>query len=458
MKLTSILLAAALFAAAPLQAQVEPSADTWKTWFIESGQAHRLPPPPAGKGEIAQVLARQQSLDSAQRQQILYWSAGAPSYRWQALMSGLWMSDAQKNGILSNMLLSVAIYDATIAAWDSKYAHKRLRPFEVDKRVRLLVPKPESPSYPCEHSVAAGVAATLIAHFFPAMADSVHRMAEQVMSSRVAAGVAFPSDTRAGFDLGQLIAKKEIEFTRNFVSQAKWDGKVPEGPNHWKGPYAMLPQAGQWQTIVLEKGSQFRPGPPPDYAQEMLELKNYQQTFGSMSNAFFHADYPFWGELLDKKIFEHNLHLNPPRATRLYAVAAIGMYDGFVSCWDAKYAYWGIRPEQYDTTFHPVLFQSPPFPGYPSGHAAISSIHAELFAYFFPAEKAYFREKAKEVGESRFQGGIHFRSDNEVALVLGQKVAAAIIQKIESDGAETMPQKVGATRSSTRKKPGSGGF
>jgi hypothetical protein len=120
----------------------------------------------------------------------------------------------------------------------------------------------------------------------------------------------------------------------------------------------------------------------------------------------------------------------------LYAIAAIGLYDGFVACWDAKYAYWGIRPNQYDTTFHPALLITPPFPGYPSGHAAVSGLMSELYSYFFPADSAYFRQKAKEAAESRFQAGIHFRTDNEVGLELGRKVAAVIIQKVKTDGSD----------------------
>jgi membrane-associated phospholipid phosphatase len=135
--------------------------------------------------------------------------------------------------------------------------------------------------------------------------------------------------------------------------------------------------------------------------------------------------------VLSKKMYEYNLQLNAPLAAKIYATAAIGYYDGFVACFDAKYTYWGIRPEQYDTTFMPVLGSSPPFPGYPSGHAAVSSVTAELYSYFFPADRAYFHQKAKEVAESRFQGGIHFRTDNEVAVELGKKVAAKIIEKIK---------------------------
>jgi hypothetical protein len=141
--------------------------------------------------------------------------------------------------------------------------------------------------------------------------------------------------------------------------------------------------------------------------------------------------------VLNKKIFEYNLQCNPPRAARLYAITSVAYYDGFVACWDAKYAYWGIRPNQYDTTYK-SLVPTPPFPGYPSGHAALSSVMAELYSYFFPAEQAWFRQKAKDVAESRFQAGIHFRTDNEVALDLGKKVAAAIIQKARTDGADNL--------------------
>ena len=446
-----LILAAMASAAACLQAQTEPDAGHWKTWFIPSGKDYRLPSPPSWKGEIAQVLSLQQGLDSAGRAQILYWNAGAPSYRWQDMMSKIWMSDARNNGILANTLMSVAIYDATIAAWDTKYAYKRPRPFAADGRIKSHAPKPDSPSYPCEHSVAAGAAATIIAHFFPAMADSVHRMAQRAMASRIAAGVAFPSDTRAGFELGKRIAEKEIEHTKNFLDKTPWDGKVPEGPGLWSGKFAMFANAGRSRTIALDSGSQFRPGPPPDFAKDMAELKSHKPTFNSMANAFHYANQSVWEDVLNKKIFEYNLQLNPPRTARLYAAAAIGYYDGFVACWDAKYTYWGIRPEQYDTTFRPVLFQSPPFPGYPSGHAAVSSVVAELYSYFFPAEKAYFQRKAKESAESRFQGGIHFRTDNDVALELGKKVGAVIVQKLRSDGADDSPALT--TRKKTGDKP-----
>jgi hypothetical protein len=419
-----------------IQAQVEPNARNWRTWFSGSTKDYRLPPPTANKQEISLVLSQQQNLDSAGLQQILYWGAGAPGYRWQSMMTGLWTVDTSNYGALANMLLGVGIYDATIAAWDNKYVYKQMHPYEKDSRIKVYLPKPGSPSYPCEYSVAAGVAVTIISHFYPRFADSVTRMAHQLMQSRIAAGVAFLTDVRAGFDLGKKIAEKEIEFTKDFAVKTPWDRKMPEGTGLWKGKNPMQPVAGKNKTVVLDSASQFRPGPPPDYAKDMAELKSYKQTFRSMSNALFYASNAFWDEVLNKKIFEYNLAQNPPKAARLYAIAAVGYYDGFVACWDAKYTYWGIRPNQYDTTFK-SLVPAPPFPGYPSGHAALSSVMAELYSYFFPAEKNWFRQKAKDVAESRFQAGIHFRTDNEVALELGKKVAAVIIEKVKTDGADT---------------------
>ena len=435
MKRNSIL-SIVLLMVVQLQAQVEPEAGNWKTWFITSGKDYRLPAPSSYKNEIHEVLERQKNLDAKTKQQIIFWNAGSPGYHWQEMMNKLWAVDTGRYGALANMLLGAATYDATIAAWDTKYAYKRPRPFVADNKIKIYTVKPESPSFPCENSVAAGVAVTIFSHFYPAMADSVKKLAQQQMDSRVAAGVAFPSDTHAGFELGKKIAEKEIEQTKDYVSTVAWDGKIPDKPGSWRGKFAMLPLAGKNKTVVLESGSEFRPGPPPDFAKGMEEMKNYKQTFRTLSNAFYWASQSWFMENLAKKIFENNLHLNPPRAARINAVVNVTSYDAFVACWDAKYTYWGIRPNQYDTTFRPAIIITPPFPGYPSGHAALSGAMAEIYSYFFPDEKDLFRQKAKDAAESRFQAGIHFRTDNEVALELGKKVATKIIQKVKADGAD----------------------
>jgi hypothetical protein len=419
---------------AGLNAQTEPSAGKWKTWFIGPGNEYRLPPPSASKEEAAQVISRQQNMDSASWQQVVFWNAGAPGYRWHEMMNKLWMVDTSNHGVLANLLLGTAIYDATVVAWDTKYTYNRPRPF-TDSRIKALLFKPASPSYPCEHSVAAGVAVTIIEHFYPHLADSVHRMAKQLMDSRIEAGMVYPSDTQAGFELGKRIAEKEIAYTKDFLPKTPWDGKMPQGAGIWKGK-PMFPTAGFSKTVVLDSASQFRPGPPPDFAKDMAELKAFKQSFRSQANAFLYASQNVSDDILNKKMFEYNIHLNPPRAARVYAAVAIAFYDAFIACWDAKYAYWGTRPNQYDTTYK-SLVPTPPFPGYPSGHAVMSGVMGELYSYFFPAERSLFQKKAKEGAESRFQAGIHFRSDNDAGLLLGSKVATAVVKRLIADGAGT---------------------
>ena len=416
-------------------AQIEPDAGNWKTWFITSAKAYRLPPPPAYKDEIAEVLAVQRTLDSAGMQQIVYWNSGAPGYRWYSMMFKLFTSDPTGNGALPNMLTGTAIYDATIAAWDSKYAYNRPRPFAADNKIKLFAPKPESPSYPCEHAVTAGVVVALITHFYPDLKDSVNRMAQRLMTSRIAAGLAFPSDIKAGFELGKTIAEKEIEATKDFTSKKQFDGKIPNKPGLWNGKMPWGAMVGYNKPVVLTSSGQFRPGPPPDFAKEMKELKEFKQTFSSRANAFHFASQPTGEDLLTKKIFEYNLHTNPPRAARIYAAVNVGYYDAFIACFDAKYAYWGIRPDQYDSTYTPLM-ASPPFPGYPSGHATMSGLVGRLYPYFFPYEKDLFTKIAKDGAESRFHAGIHFRSDNDAGLTLGEKVAGKVVERLRADGAD----------------------
>jgi hypothetical protein len=287
-----------------------------------------------------------------------------------------------------------------------------------------------------EFSVAAGVAATLIAHFSPQKKDTVEQLVKEVMQARVAAGVQYPSDTQAGFELGKAVALKALEKSKDFLPVDKWDAKIPSGQNLWNGTKPLFPMWSKRKPMVMDSANQFRPGPPPDYKNEMEELKNLKPTFQSMLNAFQWASGDRWLDLIDKKVFEYNLHLNPPRAARINALRSIVTYDAQVACWDAKYTYWGIRPAQYDTTYRPALTRTPNFPGYTSMHAVLAGAYAVLLSDLFPAERDFFWEKAKEAAQSRIEGGIHFRSDNVVGMEMGRKIGELVLLRAREDGGD----------------------
>src|SRR5437899_12593154 len=67
------------------EAQIEPNAGKWRTWVISSGKDYRVPPPPGSAETRAELrsLAELISHNDAQtQQQIQFWDAGAPAYRW----------------------------------------------------------------------------------------------------------------------------------------------------------------------------------------------------------------------------------------------------------------------------------------------------------------------------------------------------------------------------------------
>src|SRR5262249_19991193 len=137
--------------------QLEPDAGRWMTWVIDSGSDLRPPQPDIGatQSEIDALQAFAGNRDEATLDQISYWDSGSPGFRWNeiAIAEGI-KEEIAISAYRVLALVNVAIYDATIAAWDAKYRYIRPRPSEVDPTLTTVIPNPSSPSYPCEVSAA----------------------------------------------------------------------------------------------------------------------------------------------------------------------------------------------------------------------------------------------------------------------------------------------------------------
>jgi membrane-associated phospholipid phosphatase len=432
--------------------QVEPDAGTWQTWVLESGDQFRLDAPPdeaATADEIAQLIEMAGQRDDAALQQIAYWNAGPPAYRWNQIAMNAMLAQAMPGNIAYRdlALLNAAIYDATVAAWDSKYAHNRPRPSEVDPALETVIPNPASPSYPSEYAVTAGAASAVLGWLFPDQAQTYADLAQEAVNSRLLAGVEYPSDVEAGLALGQQVAELVIARGQADGSDAQWTGSVPTEPGHWTGENPIFPMAGTWDTWVLESGDQFRPAPPPAYdseqlAAEMDELRNFERTPVTNSIAQFwefgsggRRAHWFWNDQLTRLLLASDWADNAPRAARAYALMNMAGNDSGVACWDAKYAYWAIRPFQLDPEFT-SLFTTPNHPAYPSAHSCLSTATADVLAYLFPADAADMQALAQQATESRIWAGIHFRSDVESGIALGEDVAGAVVEHAMSDGSQ----------------------
>jgi membrane-associated phospholipid phosphatase len=433
---------------------IEPGAGAWATWLLASGAELRLPPPPDATGtqpEVAELRELSAHRDDAALDRISYWDAGAPSYRWTQRA----VDHTQRRGVLGNRairmlaLLNVAIYDATIAAWDTKYTYNRPRPGD-DNPGLPAIATPASPSYPDEHAVAAGAASTVLAAIYPSDAETFRAWADEAARSRLEAGVAYPSDVSAGLDLGRQVGERAVARGRADGSDSTWSGSVPTEPGKWQGTNPVEPLAGTWATWTLSDPSQFRPGPPPaldseQMALDLSEVKNFPRTNLTNLIASFWEYYggrgvfEYWNDQASRAIFEHHVHDNPPRAARIYAASNIALHDSMVACWDAKYTYWAPRPAMVDPSITTV-FVTPNHPSYPSAHSCLSGAAAGLLGQFFPADAARLDALANQSGDARVMGGIHFKTDCEVGLALGRQVAGVVMSRVN----------VGATRSGGR--------
>jgi membrane-associated phospholipid phosphatase len=429
---------------------VEPAAATWPTWVVAPAPARRPPPPPsraASKGEAAELRRLAAQRDGTTRDVVAYWDTGPPSYRWNEIAIAELLRHHEYSNVAGRhlALLHVALHDALVAAWDAKYAYRRPRPSEVDRRLVAAVAVPASPSYPAEHAVAAGVASTVLASIYPERAASYAERAEEAARSRMLAGVNYASDVRAGLALGREVAAHVIARARVDGSDRPWTGAVPTGAGRWTGEDPILPQAGAWRPWVLVSPDELRPAPPPAHdspqlAAEMDELRRVPRTTPTSTAALFweHAaggrrSYQFWSDILGRKVLEYRLDHNAPRAARAYAVLHVAFHDAAVACWDTKYAYWAIRPAQLDPDFRP-LFATPNHPSYPSGHSCFSSAAAAALGHLFPRDADAFEALATEASESRVWAGIHFRSDLAAGRALGGAVAARVIERAGADG------------------------
>jgi membrane-associated phospholipid phosphatase len=431
---------------------VDPGAGKWHTWVLSSPSQVRPAAPPdqaATEKELAQVRSEIAKRDDAALGRIIYWNAGWPGYRWHEIALERWSKEKMPTPAPTWLprvmsLLTVAVDDATVAAWDAKYAYSRQRPSEVDPTIVTAIAVGAEPSYPSEHAAAATAAADVLRYLFPQDAGRFDALAEEAGRSRIMAGVAFPSDVAAGQTIGHQVAAAVIERAKGDGSDREWTGTPPTGPGFWTpGPKPpRLPMAGTYRTWVLTSPDQVRPGPPPAWDSpqkqaELAELKNFKQTEDTKYVAFYWDGPP--QELFTllpmayQKIFEYRWDDDPPRAARAAALVMVASFDSLVACFDAKYHYWAARPIQLDPSIVP-LFDAPNHPSYPSGGTCDGAAVTTVLAHLFPADAAYFHDKAVEMANSRVWGGVHFRSDVDAAMKLGQSVGELVVARARADG------------------------
>jgi len=197
-------------------------AGSWRTWVLPSGDAFRLPPPPAvgsprftaDMNELLQLAGggrTQQQIDAAR-----YWATDAPSIRWELFIEDEIAAHrlSGPHAARARAYLSAAMYDAFVACWDAKFTYWLARPVTMDPSLRTVFSTPPSPSYPSGHSTQSAAAAEVMAELFPDRADVYRKEGEEASLSRVWAGVHYRFDVESGEALGKQVGDAVVARMR----------------------------------------------------------------------------------------------------------------------------------------------------------------------------------------------------------------------------------------------------
>ena len=472
-------------------------AGTWKTFLLTTPNEFALEIPiatntPAFTREINEIKSYQVNISEDQKRIIKYWSAGGV-LRWNEIMrtlvarhnrppyqneDGSYPAPSAANPFANPQFpfsnppyaarayayVSAAQYDAMVATWYYKKLYNRAAPFTVDATLQVLIPKSPMPSYPSEDGVLSGVTVELLKLLFPTEIAYIDGKAEEQKLYRIISGANVRSDVEAGIILGRKIAAK-------FIARASADGAgaaignqalwtqletqtAAAGETPWKSldlpaRPPMLPLFGKVKSFLMtpEMVIASRPAPPPStkseqFAKELAEVKSYEKnaTRKNMEIVTFWADgvgtYTppgHWNAIAAESFVEQDY--SEVRWARNMALLNIAMMDAAISCWDAKYTYFNPRPSQMDPSIK-TLTGTPNFPSYVSGHSTFSGAACIVLSHIIPAKAKSFINMAKEASDSRMFGCIHYRSDCEKGLELGEKVGGFAIARATIDGAE----------------------
>ena len=429
----------------------EPTGGSWKPFVVNSSDAIRsLPPPSQGSPQFTQddneLKALQLNRTPEVNDNITYWNNGSV-VRWNEIARSL-VKNNTSPPVDSRVyaLLSVAQYDALVAAWNNKYTFNRSSPHELDSSIRPAVQTTSDPAYPSDHAAVAGASAAVLSYLYPNETAWISKQAAADEESRLAAGVNFRSDITAGDSLGRTVAQQVINRSKNDGSNATWNGTVPTGPGKWFSTASppeppLLPNWGNVTPWLFNSSDLTMPAAPPAFGSaefnaslaEVKQIANSRTVEQQQIAQFWNDAAPpgYWNQIACDLIQSYNL--NELRAARALALMNTATMDAGISCWRTKYEYWYLRPIQADPTIK-TAFPTPNFPSYTSGHSSFSGAAGGVLSYIFPTEKTEIQAKVQEASLSRLYAGVHYRFDCDQGVMVGSEVAQRAIQRGEHDG------------------------
>lgn len=180
------------------------------------------PPPIATQGEmkaqVDEVKYYSQNLTHERESIVLKWADGAGTYtppgHWNQIAEG-YVRDAHFSEVRAARafaLLNMAMHDAAVGCWETKYYYFNPRPTQLDPSIKTGTGIPNFPSYTSGHSTFSSAAATVLSYLFPDGATYFNDQAQEASLSRLYGAIHYRVDIDAGSDHGKRIGGYTVNF------------------------------------------------------------------------------------------------------------------------------------------------------------------------------------------------------------------------------------------------------
>ena len=318
-------------------------------------------------------------------------------------------------------------------------------------------------------SAAISATQTILLEAYPDRADTIKQVCMQLVKPLSGA------HANAGTALGAKIASKYIQLRQGDGHQKQGDYTPMTKP----GDYQYTPGFDNWvlypdfsiaRPFTMDTVTQFRVPPPPDldseiYAQAYNEVKEYgmkNSTVRSEDQTHFAH---WWAEFGEHswnrigRIVAEAESLSFAQTARMFALLNMNLYDLYLASLESKYHYDTWRPytairegstalnteTEPDPNWEPEML-TPPWPEYPSAHAAVGAAGAEIVSQILGTSKVSFTmesvsalpgakvrtyndldKAAQDCADSRIMNGYHFRFATEEGLKQGRTLAKYVM-------------------------------
>jgi len=179
-------------------------------------------PPPTSSGQMQRELAEvKDAVARLTREQIAIvynWADGVstatPPGHWNYIAwPYLEQSGFSEVRIARTLaLLNMAMHDAGVACWDSKFAWFNPRPTQLDPEIRTIIGLPNFPAYISGHSTFSTAAAGVLSYVFPTAASTFDALKEEAAISRLYGGIHYRSDIEVGKTVGRRVGDYTVRF------------------------------------------------------------------------------------------------------------------------------------------------------------------------------------------------------------------------------------------------------